>query len=402
VSLTLVKMNETDGQLLARYAQTRAEDAFGRIVQRHVGLVYSAALRQIRSPQLGEEIAQNVFIKLARHAAQLAPDTVLTAWLYQVTHREAIDVGRREIRRQLREQIATEMNAVNATNADWTHVEPLLDEAMRALDDTDRTAVLLRYFENKTLREVGATLGTSENAAQKRLTRAMERLREFFVERGVTIGVSALVLVVSANAVQATPIGLIKLISAVGLSNAGISSAGSATTLLSIVQMTAMTKTKIFALAVLMAVLLIPVGFHLVSAPDAPKSSVRQDFLYFTNLSDVGFATPEAAVESWHEAIMNQGVRPITPERMKDLWNLPDDYDDPTARYAINTGKGFGGEIGYRISNQSQIASNQVQFTIEYEKRNGSLSRDERTWIKRDGHWRLQPVRIKRQGNKAQ
>ena len=94
-----------------------------------------------------------------------------------LTRRTAIDVVRREASRQLREQIATEMNAMNATAADWLHIEPLLDEAMHALEDTDRTAVLLRYFENKSLREVGAALGTSENAAQKRLTRAVAILR---------------------------------------------------------------------------------------------------------------------------------------------------------------------------------------------------------------------------------
>src|SRR5204863_1977081 len=110
----------------------------------------------------------------------------------------------------LREQIATE---INATAADWTHIEPLLDEAMHALDDTDRAAVLLRYFENKSLREVGATLGTSENAAQKRLGRAVERLREFFTKRGVTIGTSGLVVVLVANAVQAAPVGLVMTIS---------------------------------------------------------------------------------------------------------------------------------------------------------------------------------------------
>ena len=97
---------------------------------------------------------------------------------------------------------------MNATPADWTHIEPLLDEAMHALDDTDRTAVLLRYFENKSLREVGETLGTSENAAQKRLGRAVERLREFFAKRGLTVGASGLVVVISANAVQAVPVGL--------------------------------------------------------------------------------------------------------------------------------------------------------------------------------------------------
>jgi hypothetical protein len=120
-------------------------------------------------------------------------------------------VIRRDARRQLRETRwsgTTEMNAMNATTADWAHIEPLLDEAMHALDETDRTAVLLRYFENKSLREVGATLGTSENAAQKRLARAVERLREFFAKRGVTVGASGLVVVISANAIQVAPVGL--------------------------------------------------------------------------------------------------------------------------------------------------------------------------------------------------
>src|SRR5207249_4082392 len=142
------------------------------------------------------------FIDLARNAARLKPDTILTAWLYQVTRRTAIDVVRREASRQLREQIATEMKAMNATAADWTHIEPLLDEAMHALDETDRAAVLLRYFENKSLRDVGQALGTSENAAQKRVNRAVERLRKFFAKRGVTIGASGVVIVISGNAVQ--------------------------------------------------------------------------------------------------------------------------------------------------------------------------------------------------------
>ena len=203
----------SDLDLLGQYARNKAQDAFTEIVRRHVDLVYSAAVRQVRSPQLAEEVAQSVFTDLARNAGKLKPDTVLTAWLYQVTRRTAIDVVRCESRRQLREQIAVEMNAMNATASDWTHVEPFLDEAMHTLDDTDRTAVLLRYFENKTLREVGQTLGTSDDAAQKRVSRAVERLREFFSKRGVTVGASGLVVVISANAVQAAPAGLAATIS---------------------------------------------------------------------------------------------------------------------------------------------------------------------------------------------
>ena len=201
-------MTSSDLDLLGQYTSENSQDAFAAVVQRHLDLVYSAALRQVRSPQLAEEVVQSVFTDLARNAHRLAPDTILSAWLYQVTRRTAIDVVRREARRQLHEQTAAEMNVLNATVSDWTHIEPLLDEAMHALDETDRAAVLLRYFENKSLREIGHSLGTSEDAAQKRVSRAVERLREFFARRGVAIGASGLVVGISAHAVQAAPVGL--------------------------------------------------------------------------------------------------------------------------------------------------------------------------------------------------
>ena len=207
----------TDLDLLGQYAQQASEAAFAELVQRHVNLVYSAALRQVRSPQLAEEVAQSVFTDLARNAARLNNATggkpVLTAWLYQVTRRTAIDAVRKESRRQLREQIAAEMTNMNSNSSDWTQIEPLLDEAMDALDETDRTAILLRYFENKNLREVGASLGTSDDTAQKRVSRAVERLREYFSKRNVTIGASGLAVAISANAVQAAPAGLAVTIS---------------------------------------------------------------------------------------------------------------------------------------------------------------------------------------------
>jgi RNA polymerase sigma factor (sigma-70 family) len=204
----------SDLDLLRRFARENSQDAFTEIVRRHVNLVYSAALRQVRSPQLAEEIAQSVFADLARGAGKLKPDTVLTAWLYAVARRTAIDVIRKESRRQLREQIAMEMNDMNATANDWTQIEPLLDDAMAALDETDRSAILLRYFENRNLREVGESLKISDDAAQKRVSRAVERLREFFSKRNAAIGASGLAVLISANAVQATPIGLATTISA--------------------------------------------------------------------------------------------------------------------------------------------------------------------------------------------
>src|SRR5215469_2083320 len=106
-------MIATDQDLLGQFTREQSQDAFTMLVHRHLNLVYSAALRQVRSPQLAEEVSQTVFTQLAHSAANLKSDTVLTAWLYQVTRNAAIDVVRREARRQARETIAIQMSDMN-------------------------------------------------------------------------------------------------------------------------------------------------------------------------------------------------------------------------------------------------------------------------------------------------
>jgi RNA polymerase sigma factor (sigma-70 family) len=164
-------------ELLQRYAQGGSEAAFAELVGRHVNFVYSSARRQVRSPQLAEEVTQNVFVELARQAARLERGTPLTAWLYVVTRRAALNALRGELRRQAREHAAYELSAMNPAPSVWEKLAPLLDEALEALDPRDRSALLLRYFDNKPLRDVGAALNTSEDAAQKRVSRALEQLR---------------------------------------------------------------------------------------------------------------------------------------------------------------------------------------------------------------------------------
>ena len=159
----------SDLELLQDYARNQSEDSSSALVNRHLNLVYSAALRQVRSPQLAEEVAQAVFMDLSQSAATLRPDTILTAWLYQVTRRSAADVVRRESRRQLREQVATEMNTMNAAASDWTHRTRCSTKPCTRSMTPTAAAVLLRYFENKSLREVGAALGSNEDAARKRV-----------------------------------------------------------------------------------------------------------------------------------------------------------------------------------------------------------------------------------------
>jgi RNA polymerase sigma factor (sigma-70 family) len=244
---TLYGMSETDMELLARYREGHAEDAFAELVRRHLDLVFSAALRQVRSPQLAEEVAQSVFTDLARQAQKLAEDTILSAWLYAVARRTAIDVVRREARRQKREQLAMELSSMNADSADWSQIEPILDEAMETLDATERSAVLLRYFEKKSLREVGQALGTTEEAARKRVSRGVESLQEFFTKRGVTARAGGLAVAISANAVQGAPVGLSTAIAASAFGNAltATTTTASAATISKAIIMTTLQKTVI-------------------------------------------------------------------------------------------------------------------------------------------------------------
>ena len=257
----LLKMSESavtdDLELLRQFTRDHSQAAFTALVHRHVNLVYSAALRQVRSPQLAEDVTQSTFADLARNAAKLTnapePAPVLAAWLYQVARHTAVDVIRKESRRQLREQIAVEMNAMNATEASWTEIEPLLDEAVAALDETDRAAVLLRYFENESLRAVGQQLGVSDDAAQKRVSRAVERLREFFAKRGVSVGAGGLVVVISANAVQAAPVGLAVTISAAALAGTAVTTSTLIAATTKSIAMTTLQKTLVTATVAVLA-----------------------------------------------------------------------------------------------------------------------------------------------------
>src|ERR1043165_8948411 len=137
-----------DWELLQAYIKQGSEKAFEALVSRHLGLVYSAALRQVRSPELAEEVAQSVFIDLARQARKLKQGTILAAWLYRVTRSTAIDVIRSEARRQVQEQNLMEHLDHASSQPGWVQLEPLLEEAMESLDEEERSAVLLRYFEN--------------------------------------------------------------------------------------------------------------------------------------------------------------------------------------------------------------------------------------------------------------
>lgn len=206
-----------DGRLLRDYARNGSEEAFAEVVRRHLDLVYSTALRAVNGDQhLAQDICQSVFIDLGRKAPHLARRQVLGGWLYTSTCFAAAKAVRSERRRQAREVAAYAMNEPAADNQemDWEHLRPILDSAMLELKEADREAVLLRFFERRSLAEVGSRLGLSENAARMRIDRALDRLRERLGRRGVSSTAAALVLVLTHEAIAAAPAGLTTSITA--------------------------------------------------------------------------------------------------------------------------------------------------------------------------------------------
>jgi len=167
-------MTTDDMELVRLYAANQSETAFAALVARYLNLVYSVALRQGGRPELAEEVAQTVFVILARKAGSLGPKTILSGWLYRTACFVSAAALKRELRRHRREQEAQiEMNACpNEPDSQWERLAPLLDEAMLHLRERDRNALVLRFFQNKSMREVGLALGVEERAAQKRVAGA--------------------------------------------------------------------------------------------------------------------------------------------------------------------------------------------------------------------------------------
>src|ERR1700691_2372824 len=142
-----------DIDLLQEFCLLGSEPAFASLVERHINLVYSTALRHVGNTAHAEEISQAVFIILARKAAGLRPDTVLEAWLYETTRLTALSFLRGERRRQFREQEAYMQSTSDEPNdvSVWNRMSPFLDEAMAGLGKKDRDAVILRFFKGKNL-----------------------------------------------------------------------------------------------------------------------------------------------------------------------------------------------------------------------------------------------------------
>jgi len=219
-----------DRELLDDFARHGSETAFRTLVGRYLGLVQAAAMRQVNNPALAEEISQAVFTLLARKASSLPPRTILAGWLFQTTRFVAARAIRSDARRQRREQEAMAMQELSRPDDAWRRIAPDLDEALAQLGDTERNAVLLRFFEDKDHKQVAGALGIGEEAAKKRVNRGLEKLRAFFSGRGFTISAATVAALLAANGAQAASPALVASVTSTALAGAG-ATAGAISTL---------------------------------------------------------------------------------------------------------------------------------------------------------------------------
>jgi RNA polymerase sigma factor (sigma-70 family) len=239
-------MHELDDSVLLReYVERDSGPAFATLVTRHVNKVYSVALRHTRNPHSAEEITQAVFIILAKKSRGLLKHKFFSGWLYETARLTAMTHIRGEIRRARREQEAYMQTSSDENQPDvWPQIAPLLDAGMAHLNEADRHAVVLRFFDGKSMSDVGAALGASEDAAKMRVNRALEKLRKFFTKRGVSSTTIIIAGTISANSIQAAPATLAKTVTAVAITKGAAASTSTLTLIKGALKIMAWTKMK--------------------------------------------------------------------------------------------------------------------------------------------------------------
>jgi len=221
-----MQMMTESRRLLADYAKNRTESSFQDLVSHYLGLVHSTAIRIVNGDsQLAEDVSQIVFADLARMANTLSDEVMLGGWLHRHTCFVASKIMRTERARKLREQQSLDMNRNEDHSVEiLEEIAPVLDEAVNQLGSQDRKAILLRYFEQLDLRSIGQILGSNEDAAQKRVSRALEKLRVLLKKRGSQISTVTIAAILTSNAVSAVPAGLATSISASVLAGEAVTS----------------------------------------------------------------------------------------------------------------------------------------------------------------------------------
>jgi RNA polymerase sigma factor (sigma-70 family) len=281
-----------DAVLLEQFTRNESEEAFTEIVRRHIGLVHSVALRHTQNAEHAKEITQAVFIILARKASSLGHKTILSGWLYHTARLTAANFQRAEFRRARREQEVFMQTPAHdeQTDSAWLDLGPLLEEAMSKLGTTDRDVIVLRFFENKTLREVGRAMGLEERAAQKRVARGLEKLRAFLTKRGVVLSATLIASAVSANSVKAASPALAASVKTVAFVKGSVASASTLTLVKGALKIMAWTKAK--TAVVTMVVMLAAAGTTTMIIKKINPSGYPGDWIWTADSSSLDRVPP--------------------------------------------------------------------------------------------------------------
>lgn len=304
----------TDGQqLLAEYAEKGSEAAFRALVGRYTNLVYTVALRLVNGDtHLAEDVAQSVFIDLARMAQRLPPAVMVGGWLHRHTCFVASKELRRERRRQTRERQAAQMNALeDHSEANLARIAPIIDEAINQLGEEDRIAIVLRFFEQQDFNSVGAVLGSTADTAQKRVSRALEKLNALLQHRGIKCSAVALAAGLSAEALTAAPAGLAASLAGSALGAVAVGAGGT----LTLTKLIAMTKLKLGIIGAVVTVAAIPLWMQhrTVSKLREANESLRQQSEQFATLS---------AENERLSNLLAKANSPVAPEELSELLKL--------------------------------------------------------------------------------
>lgn len=245
-------MMAEDMDLVREYARHKSERAFAELVSRYINLVYSVAFRHVQNAHLAEEITQAVFVLLAQKAGSLGPKTILPAWLCRASRNIAVRTSTVQCRRQKREHEAYMQSITEKTDSEsnaWNSIAPFLEAALGQLKAREYDAIVLRFFNHKSFKEVAAGLGTSENAARMQVNRSLEKMRTFFLKRGITLSIAVIAVAIAENSVQAAPAALSKSVTAVALSKGALAGGSSLTSLKGALKIMAWSKAKATAVA---------------------------------------------------------------------------------------------------------------------------------------------------------